>query len=328
MIAGRAVFLRGKGGVEVLEVAPASFRPPGPGELLVEVAAAGLNRADVLQRRGLYPAPPGSPPDVPGLEYAGTVAAIGEGVTAFAPGARVMGIVGGGAMATHLHVHEREAIAVPEGMSLADAAAVPEVFLTVYDALVVQARLGPGEVVLVHAAGSGIGTAAIQLARAVGATPFGTSRTAGKLERCRPLGLAHGIVAEGGRFAEALRAKAPRGADVVLDTVGASYLEESVRALAPRGRMVVLGTLGGAAGALPLGELLRKRLELRGSVLRSRPLEEKATLAQAFARAVLPLLEDGRLRPIVDAVLPMAEVREAHRRMDANETFGKLVLSW
>lgn len=327
--AGRAVFIRGKGGVEVLDIAPFAPREPGPGELLVEVGAAALNRADVLQRKGFYPAPPGVPADIPGLEYAGTVVATGPGVLGFARGDRVMGIVGGGAMATHVIVHEREAIPVPEGMSLADAAAVPEVFLTAYDALFVQAGLRAGETVLLHAVGSGVGTAALQLALAAGARPIGTSRTAEKLERCRPLGLVDGVVVEEGKFAEKVKAlTGGAGADVILDTVGAAYLGENVRAVASKGRVVVVGLLGGAKAELPLGLLLDRRARVIGTVLRSRPLEEKAALAREFARLVVPLFASGRLRPVVDAVLPMDEVREAHLRMEQNVTFGKVVLVW
>ncbi len=327
--AGRAVFIRGKGGVEALELADFTPREPGPGELLVEVAAAALNRADILQRKGFYPAPAGAPADIPGLEYAGTVVAIGPDVRTFARGDRVMGIVGGGAMATHVIVHEREAIPVPDGMPFADAAAVPEVFLTAYDALFVQGGLRIGERVLLHAVGSGVGTAALQLALAAGARPIGTSRTAEKLDRCRPLGLTDGVVVEAGKFAGPAKALAGgEGADVILDTVGAAYLAENVAALAPRGRLVVVGLLGGAKGELPLGALLDKRARVIGTVLRSRPLEEKAALAREFSRAVLPLFAAGRLRPVVDVVLPMEQVREAHERMERNETFGKVVLVW
>lgn len=329
MPTARAVRIRESGGPEVLELGAIDVREPGPGELLVEVAAAGLNRADTLQRRGFYPAPPGAPPDVPGLEYAGTVSAVGEGVSSFAPGDRVMGIVAGGGMATHLVTHEREALPVPEGMSITDAAAVPEVFLTAYDALFLQGGLGMGQTALLHSVGSGVGTAALQLVRVAGARAIGTSRTPEKIERCRELGLDDGIVVEEARFAAAVKERtAGRGADVVLDTVGGAYLGENVAAVARGGRIVVIGLMGGVAGEMPLGTLLAKRALVRGTVLRSRPLEEKAALSQAFARDVIPLLAAGRLRPVVDAVLPMKDVAEAHRRMEANETFGKLVLAW
>jgi putative PIG3 family NAD(P)H quinone oxidoreductase len=329
MPTARAVRIREPGDVDVLQIGEIAIREPGPGEILVEVAAAGLNRADLLQRRGLYPAPPGAPTDVPGLEYAGIAAALGEGVTAFAPGDRVMGIVGGGAMATLTVVHEREVLRIPENLSYAQAAAIPEVFLTAYDALFRQAGLRIGEVVLLHAVASGVGTAALQLARIAGARPIGTSRSQDKLDRCAELGLCAAIRVEGGRFAsEVAKITGGRLADVILDCVGAAYLTENVRALAPLGRLVVIGLLGGATGEMPLGLLVSKRVRLMGSVLRSRPLEEKAALAQSFAHEVLPLFADGRLKPVIDAVLGMEEVRDAHRRMERNENIGKIVLSW
>ncbi len=327
----RAVRIRSPGGPEVLQIDRVSVDAPGPGQILVEVVAAGLNRADLLQRRGLYPPPKGAPKDVPGLEYAGHVAAVGEGVYAFAPGDDVMGIVPGGAMATHLVVHEREAIRVPKGLALTHAAAIPEAFMTAYDALFEQARLGTGESVLIHAVGSGVGTAALALARLCGAIAVGTSRTEDKLDRCAELGLAHGIlVGSPPRFAEAVRERtAGRGADVVLDLVGGAYLGENVDALAPLGRMAVVGLTGGASGELSLAKLLQKRLRVFGTVLRSRPLEEKAALAQRFAKQIVPFFAtDGRLAPVVDAVVPMSDVQAAHARMERNETFGKIVLTW
>jgi NADPH2:quinone reductase len=329
MPSARAVKIRGAGGVEVLHIEDIEVREPGPHEVLVEVAAAGLNRADTLQRRGMYPAPPGAPPDVPGLEYAGTVAALGPGVTATRLGDRVMGIVSGGGMATRVVVHEREIVPVPECLTLEQAAAVPEVFFTAYDALFLQGKLALGETVLVHAVGSGVGTAALQLAHTAGARVIGTSRTQDKLDRCRELGLVHGVLAEGARFHQAVHEHTGgAGAALVLDVVGAAYLEENVRALAVRGRMVMLGLMGGMAGSLPLGLLLNKRLTVTGSVLRARPLEEKAALAQEFAARVVPLFARGQLAPVVGEVLPMSEIAAAHERMEKNETFGKIVLRW
>ncbi len=325
----RAVVIEGKGEPEVLRLGELQVREPGPGEVLVEVAAAGLNRADTLQRRGFYPAPPGAPANVPGLEYAGRVAALGAGVSELAVGERVMGIVAGGGMATHVVVHAREAIRVPEGISLTDAAAVPEVFLTAYDALFAQAGLGIGQNVLLHAVGSGVGTAALQLALATGARPIGTSRTQDKLERCKALGLQDGILVQDKRFAAQVAAlTGGRGADVILDTVGAAYLGENIAALATGGRLLLVGLMGGASGELALGALLAKRARVLGTVLRARPLEEKAALAQAFSRDVLPLLQRGALKPVVDRVLPMAEIQAAHRLMESNQSFGKIVLSW
>jgi NADPH2:quinone reductase len=329
--AARSVVIDGAGDVDVLSIRERAIRAPGHGEILVRVAAAGLNRADLLQRRGFYPAPPGAPHDVPGLEYAGHVEALGEGVLDWKVGDRVMGIVAGGGMSTHLTVHAREAIPVPSALSIEEAAAIPEVFLTAWDALFTQAGLRAGQLVLLHAAGSGVGTAAIQLARAVSAIPAGTSRTASKLERCAELGLAHAIEVPSGRepsFASELEAKAGRLADVVLDTVGAAYLSENVRALAPLGTVVVIGLLGGVSGSLPLAALLAKRARIVGTVLRARPLEEKAALARAFAREAIPLFERGVLRPVVSEVMEMSAVRDAHRAMEADATFGKIVLRW
>jgi len=326
----QAVLIRGAGEVDVLEVADVERPVAGAGEVVVEVAAAGLNRADCLQRRGLYPAPPGSPPDIPGLEFAGVVAERGAGATRFAVGERVMGIAGGGAMATHIAVHERTLVPVPAALDLDRAAAVPEVFMTAYDALFLQAGLTVGDDVVIHAAGSGVGTAAVQLVARAGARSIGTSRDADKLDRCRALGMAEGILVDGEkRFAERVRAlTGGHGAAIILDAVGAAYLEENVRALAGGGRLVVIGLLGGASAPLPLGLLLARRARVLGTVLRSRQLEEKAELAQKFTAHVVPLLADGRLVPVVDAVMPMSEVREAHRRMERNDTFGKIVLRW
>jgi putative PIG3 family NAD(P)H quinone oxidoreductase len=326
----RAVLLRGYGDVDVLHIEEVDRPAPGGGEVLVEVAAAGLNRADVLQRRGAYPAPPGSPAQIPGLEFAGTVVELGPGARELRAGDRVMGIAGGGAMATHIAAHERMLCRVPDRLDLVTAAAVPEVFMTAYDALFEQAGLVMGEALLVHSVGSGVGTAAVQLAARAGARAIGTSRTADKLERCRELGMADGaLVGEDGRFAERVAELTQgRGADVVLDTVGGAYLEENVRALAPGGRLVVIGLMGGPTGAMLLGPLMTKRARVIGTVLRSRPLEEKARLTQLLALHVAPLLAAGRLVPVVDQVMPMDEVREAHRRMESNRTFGKIVLRW
>ncbi len=325
----RAVRITQAGGPEVLSLGELQVRAPAAQEVLVQIAAAGLNRADCLQRRGVYPAPPGVVPDVPGLEFSGTVVKLGSEARAFKLGDEVMGICAGGAMATHIVAHERELVRVPAGVSLVEAAAIPEVFMTAYDALFLQAQLTMGERVLIHAAASGVGTAALQLANAVGATPIGTSRSQEKLERVKSLGLQHGIVPGELGFAEQLKAITQGGlADVILDTVGAKYLTENLKAAAPGGRIVVIGLLGGVKAELPLGVLVGKRLSLRGSVLRSRPLEEKASLAQSFTKSVLPLFARGALKPVIADVMPMTEVREAHRKLEADEVVGKLILTW
>lgn len=323
-----AIVIREPGDPDVLELGTVDLPEPGPTQVLVQVAAAGLNRADCLQRRGFYPAPPGVPAEVPGLEFAGTIAEVGSKVSGWSPGDRVMGIVGGGGMAELVVTESRELMRVPEALSLQEAAAVPEVFLTVFDGVVVQGGLGEGDTVLYHAVASGIGTAGIQIARAVGATSIGTSRTADKLARCEALGLDHAVLVNDGQFAEGVLEAAPKGVDVILDTIGAAYLGQNVKVLAKRGRVVVIGLMGGVKGELPLGALLAKRGSVTGSVLRSRSTDEKAKLTEAFARQMLPHFDTGTLKPVVDEIIPMAAIRQAHERMDANQTFGKLVLTW
>jgi len=293
--------------------------------IVVAVRAAGLNRADLLQRAGRYPAPPGWPPDVPGLEYAGEVRAVGAGVVRWHLGDRVMGLVGGGAHAELVAVHEDEAIAIPAAMTFSDAAAIPEAFLTAWDAMVLRGRAVAGDRVLVHAIGSGVGTAAAQLGRRLGLAVIGTSRTPDKLERCRELGMVAGVLTT----AEDWPAQVGEPVQVVIDTLGASVFGQNVSLLAARGRLVVLGTMTGASGAaIDLGVILRKRLEIIGTAMRVRSLPERSELVARFAREILPWFEDGTLRPIVDRVVPMREIDEAHRAMQANETFGKIVLNW
>ncbi len=324
----RAVVITEFGGPEVMEVREVERPEPGPKEVLVRVRGSGLNRADVIQRVGRYPAPPGSPQDIPGLEYAGTVEAKGSEVTLWEEGDRVMGILGGGGYAEYVAVHERTAVRVPAGVSTKDAGAIPEVYMTAFDALFRQMSLSEGETVLIHAVGSGVGTAGIQIASALGATSVGTSRTAAKLSRCTALGLNHAVLVEDGQFADRVLAVAPKGVDLILDTVGAAYLSQNVKVIAKQGRIVVIGLMGGVKAELALGALLAKRASIHGSVLRSRSPAEKAKLTKSFTEEMLGRFESEELKPIVDEVLPMTEIQEAHRRMDSNETFGKLVLSW
>jgi putative PIG3 family NAD(P)H quinone oxidoreductase len=324
----KAIRIREPGGPEVLELGEIELPNPEPSQVMVEVAAAGLNRADCLQRRGFYPAPPGVPADVPGLEFAGVVESVGDAISAWKPGDRVMGIVGGGSMATRVVTEAAELMPVPKELSLEQAAAVPEVFLTAYDAIVLQGGLRAGQMVLLHAVASGVGTAAIQIASALGATTVGTSRTAHKLPRCTELGLTHAVLVEEGQFADTVLAAVPEGANVVLDTIGAAYLSQNVKVLAKKGRIIVIGLMGGVKGELPLGALLAKRASIHGSVLRSRSAAEKAELTKSFTEEMLGRFAAGELKPIIDEVLPIGNVQAAHTRMDANETFGKLVLSW
>ena len=325
----RAVVITKAGGPEVLELREVERPAPGDGEILVRVHAAGVNRADVLQRQGSYPAPPGVPADIPGLEYAGEVEAFGAGVTRWRKGDRVMGLVAGGAYAEYVTTHEATALGVPEGWSFDDAGAVPEVFLTAYDALIRQMRLASGERVLIHAVGSGVGTAALQIAKAFGATVIGTSRSAAKLKSAQPLGLDVAVDTSRERFGDAVsRATDGRGVDVVLDLIGGSLFSETLGTLAGRGRLILVGLTAGRTAELDLGLVLGKRLTIVGTTLRARPLAEKQALCGEFSRDVLPLFAARTVRPIVDRSFPMPDVAEAHRRMEADAHFGKLVLNW
>ena len=318
--------MTGSGGTDVLAVRDVPDPVPAADEVRIRVRAAGVNRADVLQREGRYPAPPGSPPDILGLEFAGEVESIGATVRAWKVGDRVYGICGGGGQAELVVAHERAVAAVPEGLDLVTAAGVPEAFITVHDALFTQAQLAMGEAVLIHAVGSGIGTTAVQLARAAGARTFGTSRTPDKLERAAALGLDHALAADG--FADAaLERTGGEGVQVVLDVVGGPYLASNVKALAPKGRLVILATLGGADEPLPVQRVMAKRLRIIGTVLRARPLEEKITATSAFVRHVNPLLAAGSVHPVIDKVFELRDVAAAHRRMEANASFGKIVLA-
>ncbi len=318
----KAIVIARPGEPEVLELREVPDLVAQRGEVRVRVHATAVNRADLLQRRGFYPAPADAPADIPGLEYAGVVDALGEGVTGLAVGDRVLGLAGGGTYAEQVVLPARTVVRMPEGLSFEDAAALPEACITAFDAMVDQGGLAAGERVLVHAVGSGVGTAALQIAHALGATVVGTSRTASKLERATALGLDQGVLARGPKFAEEVGE-----VDLVLDLVGGAYVAESLRCLAPRGRHVLVGLTGGRTTELDLGLLLRHRLRLFGTVLRARPLEEKITAMQRFAKHVLPLVARGLVRPVVEQVLPLAQASEAHRLMEADQSFGKLVLS-
>jgi putative PIG3 family NAD(P)H quinone oxidoreductase len=323
----RAVVICEPGGPEVLELRERPTPEPSRGEARVRVRATAVNRADLLQRMGLYPAPPGSPPDVPGLEFAGEVDAVGEGVTEVAPGDRVFGLAGGGAYAEAIVVHARTLARMPAGMTFTDAAAIPEAFITAYDAMVSQCGLASGETLLVSAVGSGVGTAAVQIARAIGARCIGTARTRDKVDRARALGMHDGIVVEGGRFADAVREKtAGRGFDVALELVGGGYVAEDVACAAPKARIALVGLMAGAHVDVDIGMLLRKRLTVKGTVLRARPIEEKIEATRLFARHVVPLFEAGALKAVVDRVLPLPKAAEAHAYVASNEGFGKVVL--
>ena len=315
------------GGPEVFQLQEVPEPVPGPDEVLVAVHATALNRADLLQRMGRYPGPPGTRDDVPGLEMAGIVETVGDRVLAWQPGDRVMALLGGGGYGAKVVVHERLLMPVPPNIDLEQAASIPEVFLTAYDALFTQCELSMGERVLIHAAGSGVGTAAIQLAAAQGCRTFGTAGSDEKLARAGELGLNVGINYQHADFAEVIAERTEgAGVHVVLDVIGAPYWEQNLRSLGVRGRMVIVGTMGGAKLEVNLGALMGKRLRVHGTVLRARPLEEKAALTQQFVARVLPLFQNETVSPIVDRAFPLAEVSEAHRYMETNANFGKIVL--
>lgn len=326
----KAVVITKAGGVEVLEIRDVDSPPaPTADRVRVKVQASALNRADVIQRKGWYPAPLGAPKDIPGLEFAGEVDEVGPEVYDWQRGDRVFGICGGGAHAEYVNVPANHLAKIPARLDWAQAAAVPEVFITAHDALFTQAQIQPGETVLVHAAGSGVGTAALQLIRAVGAVAIGTSRTANKLERAKEYGLTYSIVvdAEPLKLVDTIKTwTIGRGVDVILDLVGAAYLETNLQAIARNGRMIQVGTTSGAKATLDFGLMMSKRLTLKGTVLRARSVEEKATATRLFAKHVVPLLDSEKVKPVIDRTYKLTEVRAAHLRMESNENFGKIVL--
>jgi putative PIG3 family NAD(P)H quinone oxidoreductase len=326
----RAVWFSGPGGLDVIQIRTVPRPSPGPHEIRVRVHASAINRADLLQRRGLYPAPPGWPSQIPGLEYAGIVEATGPGVARWRVGDRVMGLVGGGAQAEAVVVHEEEALPSPRALSDAQAAAIPEAFLTAWDALVHRAQVAPGERVLVHAIGSGVGTAVVQLAQLLQVHLIGTSRTLAKLDRLLEMGLDEAIDTSTTPFAEQLSAPV----HAIIDSLGGPALGANLAALHSGGRLVVLGLLQGGRGDIDLGFVLRQRLEIIGTAMRSRDHGERVTLAREFTEKVLPhfslpaIAGAPRLAPVVDAVLPMDELARAHELMEGNTTFGKVVVCW
>jgi NADPH2:quinone reductase len=321
----RAAIITRSGGPEVLEIQDVEMPQPTGDQVRVRVYASGINRADLLQRAGGYPAPPGSPANIPGIEFAGEVDAVGPLVRAWKAGQRVMGLAGGGAQAEYILSHEGLLVEIPQNLDFVQAAGIPEVFMTAHDALFTQAGVQMGERVLIHAAGSGVGTAAIQLAHVAGTTTFGTSRTPAKLELARELGLDIGL-SDQNFAAEVNRLTNGEGVHVVIDFIGAPYMEQNLQALAPWGRIVFLSTMGGAQANVNLGMLMGKRISMRGVTLRTRTLEEKLAVTRRFATGVLPLLANGKVKPVIDQVYPLEQIGEAHRAMGENRNFGKLVV--
>lgn len=323
----RAVIAREPGGPEVLELTDVPDPVAAEGEVLLRVAATAVNRADTLQRRGLYPPPPGAS-DVIGLECSGEVVAVGPGVTHWSPGDRVCALLSGGGYAELVAVPAGQLMPIPEGIDLITAAALPEVACTVWSNLFAVAHLRPEETLLVHGGAGGIGTMAIQLAHAYGVRVLATAGSVDKLELCRQLGAERAISYREEDFVAATReATAGHGADVILDNMGASYLDRNISALAIEGRLVVIGMQGGVTGDLNLGRLLGKRGAVIATSLRARPAEQKAAICADVVAHVWPLVADGSIRPVIHGVLPLAEAATAHEAMEAGAHTGKIVLT-
>ena len=322
----RAVVLTGHGGPEVLTFADIPTPQIGPEEVLVQVRATSLNRADLLQRMGFYPDPFPGEHEVPGMEFSGRVQAIGSRVRAWKVGDEVMGIVSGGAYAEQLVVHERQAMRIPRGVSLADAAAIPEVFITAWDALVVQGGLTSGRWALVHAGASGVGTAAVQICKAIGAHVIATCST-GKVAAVKALGADVVVDYTSADFVDAVKtATGGRGVDVVLCVIGGDYLDRNVASLAQKGHIVQVGVMGGGNVNFNLAGLMPKRAKLSGTVLRARPIEEKIAISQRFSAEIIPLFESGKIRPVIDCRYPFSDIARAHEHMTSNANTGKIVI--
>ena len=326
----KAVYISEFGPIDNLEIREvASPAVPQERQILVRVKAAGLNRADLLQARGLYPPPAGFSPNNPGLEFAGEVTATGDGVTAFAIGDRVFGITAGEAQAELVLTDESLVARIPDNLSFTEAAAVPEAFITAQDAIFTLGDLKAGETLLIHAVGSGVGLAGLQLAKAAEAKVIGTSRTAEKLDKCAAFGLDEAILTAEPVFAENVKsATGGKGVDVILDLVGGAYFAENLASLALRGRLILVGLTSGRTAEIDLGMALQKRLQITGTTLRARSLDEKAAAIRKFVGDVVPLLASGRVRPNLDRVFAARDVIDAYRYLASNESFGKVVLEF
>ena len=323
----KAIEITEPGGPEMLRPCTRPVPEPGAGEVLVRVEAAGVNFPDVAQRRGNYPPPPGAS-DIPGLELAGTVVALGKGVTAPAPGEAVCALVSGGGYAEYCAVPAPQCLPVPDGLGMVEAAALPETFFTVWTNLFDGGGLKPGETVLIHGGSGGIGSTAIQIARAFGARVFATARTAEKCAFCEALGAERAINYADEDFVAAVRElTGKRGVELILDMVGGDYLARNIRALAVEGRLVQIAVQQGAEATIPLGLLMVKRLVLTGSTLRPRSVAQKGAIADALRRRVWPLLADGTVRPIVHATFGLDNAAEAHALMESSAHMGKIVLT-
>jgi len=328
----KAVYINEFGSLENLAIREIPELPkPQNSQVLVRVRSAGLNLPALLQVRGLYPPPPGYSPNIPGLEFAGEVSAIGAGVRSWSTGDRVFGITAGEAQAEFLLIDESLLAKIPDDLSFTEAAAVPEAFITAHDAIFTLGELKNDETLLIHAVGSGVGLAALQMAKARGAFVVGTSRTTGKVERCKEeFGMDIGLIIRDPQdFARSVRGcTAERGADVILDLVGAAYFHQNLESLALKGRLIIVGLTSGRTAEFNMGLALQKRAKIIGTVLRPRNVEEKAAVTRIFAEEVVPLFVSGEIRPNLDRVFPAADVIEAYKYLESNESFGKVVLEF
>ena len=327
----KAVYIKEFGAAENLEIREVENLPkPSGREVLVRVKASALNRADLLQRQGFYPAPLGFPERIPGLEFAGEVVETGSEATKFKAGDRVFGITAGGAQAEFLLTDESLLAPIPDNLSFTEAAAIPEAFITAHDAIFTQGNLSENETLLIHAVGSGVGLAALQLAKARNIKVFGTSRTADKLAESQKFGLDEGILTGAETdFAAIIKEKTGgRGVDVILDLVGAKYFQANLESLNLKGRLVLVGLTSGAKAEFNLSLALSKRLKITGTVLRSRSIQEKTEATRRFAEEVVPLLESGKIQPNIDRVFKIEEIRAAHEYLESNASFGKIVLEF
>ena len=323
----QAIVITKPGGPEVLELQTVEAPRPQRGEILVRIRATALNRADVLQREGKYPAPPDAAANIPGLEFAGEVAEVAEDYNEWRVGDKVFGLTAGGSYAQYIVVHSRTLSRMPDGLSFEEAAALPEACITAYDAMINQAQLKSGEHVLINGITSGVGTIAAQIANALGAQVIGSTRSESKLAKLKNLGSMKTIVVREGKFAQEVNDLTNGGADVVLELIGGSYVQEDLLCTALRGRIILVGLLGGAKAEIMFAPILTKRLQLLGTTLRSRPLEEKIIAARQLQKYVVPLISTGKIKPIIDKIFDLSEVVEAHKFMDSNESFGKIVMS-
>lgn len=323
----QAIVIREPGGPDVLEYRDVPDLKAQRGEVLVRIRATAVNRADVLQRQGKYPPPSGASPDIPGLEFAGEIAEVGDEFTGWRVGDRVFGLTAGGAYAQFILAHPRTLSRIPEQLTYEEAASLPEACITAYDAMVSQCELKSGETVLINGITSGVGTAALQIANAIGATVIGSTRTASKIPRLEKIGTLKPVVVKSGKFAQEVIDLTNGGADVVLELIGGNYVQEDLLCTTLRGRIILVGLLAGAKAEILFATILAKRLQIFGTTMRGRPLEEKIIAAKQFQKHVAPMIACGQVKPIIDRVFSLSEVAEAHRFMESNESFGKIVLS-